>query len=80
MHDCVTVHPRTEMTTWPDVWADAIQCDPTFSDLGEIVTKVLDSWDIMEPDARRTGAKWREIRSIDVLADRIRWLLELAVC
>jgi len=80
MHDCVTIHPRTQMETWPDVWADGIQCESDFSDLGKIVEKVLDSWGTIEETTRKIGAKWREFRSIDVLSNRIRGLLESSVC
>ena len=78
-HDCIVIHPKTDMTIWPDVWSDHITCKPDFSDLEQIVTQVLDSWSSYEEQARKNGAKWREIGQMPVLAERIRMLLDKAI-
>jgi hypothetical protein len=77
MHDCVVVRPQTNnLITWPNIWADHIECDTHFENLPIVIENILDNWPTHYETAVINGEKWRAVGdNLDMLVDRIYNLL-----
>lgn len=79
---CFCVKPDTShMLTWPDYQSMPTMhyCDIDYSNLGEIVTKLLDSWDSSR-DIRQATRTWMiEMRKEDKLLDRMAQMIKGAL-